>query len=394
MLIAPANKLALTRLRAAALDRSPVVGLTHRFYKYPARFSPQFAAAAIESFSQPGDVVLDPYMGGGTTVLEAYARGRRAVGCDINSLAVFVAKAKSTLLTRQEVVEIKHWAAAVVPRLSYHTDRSDVAHVICPTRTYNLNLPRARPAKKLIALALAAISSLSTVDAQDFARCALLNVSQWALNGRRRSPSLQEFRERLTATTLDMLNAMSLLDLAISSGEEMHRPVLIHDSAENLQRHSPLSERGNLADLVVTSPPYPGVHILYHRWQVDGRRETPAPYWIANQLDGQGAAHYNFGGRKQVTLDDYFSMSLRTMKAVRAAMRGGATIVQMVAFSEPSSQVRRYLETMRAAGFSEARDLAGRLARTWRDVPGRAWHATLNGRSASSRELVLVHVAA
>ena len=40
--------------------------------------------------------------------------------------------------------------------------------------------------------------------------------------------------------------------------------------------------------LVLTSPPYPGVHVLYHRWQVQGRRETPAPFWIvtAASLDG------------------------------------------------------------------------------------------------------------
>jgi hypothetical protein len=54
---------------------------------------------------------------------------------------------------------------------------------------------------------------------------------------------------------------------------------------------------GNIADfaerkakLIVTSPPYPGVHVLYHRWHVDGRRETPAPYWIAGCNDGQRCA--------------------------------------------------------------------------------------------------------
>lgn len=41
--------------------------------------------------------------------------------------------------------------------------------------------------------------------------------------------------------------------------------------------------------LVATSPPYPGVHILYHRWQVDGRKEAPLPFVIANMLDGCGS---------------------------------------------------------------------------------------------------------
>jgi DNA modification methylase len=59
--------------------------------------------AAIEAFSSPGDLVLDPYMGGGTTIVEAIASDRRAVGSNINSLAVLVAKAKTTYLSYDDV---------------------------------------------------------------------------------------------------------------------------------------------------------------------------------------------------------------------------------------------------------------------------------------------------
>ena len=47
----------LTDLVAAARDASPVVGLTHNFYRYPARFSPKFVRAAIEAFSAPDDLI-------------------------------------------------------------------------------------------------------------------------------------------------------------------------------------------------------------------------------------------------------------------------------------------------------------------------------------------------
>jgi hypothetical protein len=43
-------------LVAGACDTTPVRGLTHGFYKYPARFSPSFVRAAIETFTQPADV--------------------------------------------------------------------------------------------------------------------------------------------------------------------------------------------------------------------------------------------------------------------------------------------------------------------------------------------------
>src|SRR3954466_9422587 len=81
-------------LIVAARDGEPVRGLTHGFYKYPARFSPVFARAAIETFTEPGDLVLDPHVGGGTTLVEARAAGREAVGVDISPLAEFVANVK------------------------------------------------------------------------------------------------------------------------------------------------------------------------------------------------------------------------------------------------------------------------------------------------------------
>src|SRR2546428_1388087 len=84
-------------LIAGARDPEPVRGLTHGFYKYPARFSPSFARAAIQTFTQPTDLVLDNHVGGGTTLVEALALGRHAVGVDISTLAEFVATVKTTV---------------------------------------------------------------------------------------------------------------------------------------------------------------------------------------------------------------------------------------------------------------------------------------------------------
>src|SRR5580700_11439335 len=100
-------------LIAAARDIEPVRGLTHGFYKYPARFSPSFARAAIEAFTKPGDLVLDPHVGGGTTLVEARATGREAVGVDISALAEFVARVKCTVFSEAELETLVAWAARV-----------------------------------------------------------------------------------------------------------------------------------------------------------------------------------------------------------------------------------------------------------------------------------------
>ena len=70
--------------------------LTHDLHRYSGKFIPQIARTAIELVSQPGDLILDPYAGSGTTVLEAGLVGRRALGVDLNPLAVLIATAKTT----------------------------------------------------------------------------------------------------------------------------------------------------------------------------------------------------------------------------------------------------------------------------------------------------------
>ncbi len=47
-------------------------------------------AAYIKNFSQPGDLVLDPFGGSGVTAIEALMNGRKAISIDLNPLAVFI----------------------------------------------------------------------------------------------------------------------------------------------------------------------------------------------------------------------------------------------------------------------------------------------------------------
>src|SRR5690606_20166880 len=133
--------------------------------------------------------------------------------------------------------------------------------------------------------------------------------------------------------------------------------------AADIQTLPIFGKEGRLADFVVTSPPYPCVHVLYHRWQVDGRRETPAPYWLSACNDGQGAAYYNFGDRREKDAATYFAASLRTLQAIRGVMADGAIMVQLIAFSDPASQLNRYLRNMATAGFVELRPSRNRI---WR----------------------------
>jgi hypothetical protein len=333
-------------------------------------------------------------MGGGTSIIEGIRAGRTVIGNDLNSLAVFVTRVKTTTLTTSELADVKRWASTQIKTFGYRVPRGQLVSLLLDPKLRNMTLPRARFIKKLMASALLSCGHLATEASREFVRCAILRTGQWALDGRETHTSLREFRERLCENVGEMLDAIRGLAAELEAEGGRSHCILRHGDAATVADDPDLAAHRGRVGLVVTSPPYPGVHVLYHRWQVDGRRETPAPYWIADCMDGQGASFYNFGDRREEGLDAYFDASLRTLLAIRRMLRPGGYIVQMVAFSDPESQLPRYLGNMEAAGFTEARPKrAGECGRIWRSVPGRKWHAALRGETASAREVVLVHCA-
>ena len=72
---------------------------------YLGSFPAPLARAMVRAFSDPGDVVLDPFSGRGTTLLEARLLGRRALASDLNPIAVALSRAKSASVESDEVYE-------------------------------------------------------------------------------------------------------------------------------------------------------------------------------------------------------------------------------------------------------------------------------------------------
>ena len=85
-------------LRAPHLDHDIAESLTHPFHSYPARLHPATARLLVELVAtgagRDGPIV-DPFCGSGTSLVEARAAGVRAIGVDLNPLAVLVARAKT-----------------------------------------------------------------------------------------------------------------------------------------------------------------------------------------------------------------------------------------------------------------------------------------------------------
>jgi len=266
----------------AVQTRQRIAGFTHNFYRYPARFSPLFVRSAIQTFTKPGDVVLDPFMGGGTTLVEACAADRRAVGTDINSLSVFISKTKTTAMSQSDLMAIRKWANKLVQEVNLHNPA--VRDREWEARGYhrNINSKQTWPTRKILELSLPTIHAQLKNDYQKrFARCALLNTAQWALDCKKEIPSASAFRDQILKHIDAMCAGAQEFSAAITTdaGTSKELAMCLHRSAAELHLDRTITELSP-PKLVVTSPPYPGVHVLYHRWQVQGRRETPAPYWI------------------------------------------------------------------------------------------------------------------
>jgi len=379
---------------SAVHSGEPVKGFTHSFYRYPGRFSPLFARAAIQAFTEPGDVVLDPFMGGGTTLVEAAALGRHSVGTDISSLAVFLAEVKTTSLSEADLRRVADWARSLPPFLNLR--RPPVRALEWQRAGYQRNLPwRIR---KTIELALARLDELPRQRHQRFARCLLLKAGQWALDCRERIPSAEEFRFELSESLDGFVKGMREYRQAVREnpppGPSNAMTISVRSAAADLSACHAFARLPKKPTLVLTSPPYPGVHVLYHRWSVQGRRESPAPFWIADCADGQGASHYTFGDRRHHDLVRYFHGIRASFAAVRRVVSPKALMVQMVAFSEPDWQIPAFMNAMTQAGFEEVMSEAlgipahGPLCRA---VPGRRWFASIQGQLATSKELVLFH---
>jgi DNA methylase len=383
---------AQTALIAAARDVGPVHGLTHGFYKYPARFSPIFAGAVIRIFTEPGDLVLDPHVGGGTTIVEALAAGRRAVGVDISTLAEFVSAVKCRVFTEAELDKLDWWAGRVAASVDVH--QPSVGSMAHEELGYykHLNHPSRWRLRKAIDQSLASTIKLGTPRLESFGRCVVLRTAQWVLDGRSKRTTVEEFRCILQEVAAEMVAGARELRAAVKANGRC-AVTLLRRSAAGIEEE-PTLQAMRAPRLVVTSPPYPGVHVLYHRWQVDGRKEAPLPFMIANKLDGAGSSYYTMGDRKYPELKTYFANIKASMSSVAMLADADTAVVQMVAFSEPKWQLPRYLQAMQEAGLTETLlpQLKGQGdGRLWRSVPGRRWYSAQRGTTPGSEEVVLFH---
>lgn len=347
-----------------ALDVDPsearVQAHTHGFHSYPARLHPDTARRLISDLSRARDSVLDPFCGSGTVLVEARSLGRRALGSDLNPLAVELAHLKASSSSPEFVQAMLRAAEAVVEHA-----RARKKAELGPTERYGPG------------------------DRELFAPHVLLELDGLR-NGIERLP------DREIAKTLGLVHSALLTKLSQRAGDSSGREQTKRISggfairffgmkAEELGRRllqftanvpdGTPRPRVHLADaraldfvknasvaLVVSSPPYPGVYDYYEHHRVRLR-------WL--RLNGTRLERQEIGARRS---------------GERGARSANASFQQD--FSQCLREIARVLEPSGRAALIVADSVLGGhplLAERWLPPLCREAKLEVAGRAAQPR---------
>jgi DNA methylase len=109
---------------------------------YRACFKPQLPAFFIDRLTMPGERVYDPFMGRGTTLIEAALKGRAVAGNDVNPLSTLLARPRLRCVAMAEVMHALaavDWASATIERpdlLAFYSENT--LRQICALRAHLL----------------------------------------------------------------------------------------------------------------------------------------------------------------------------------------------------------------------------------------------------------------
>lgn len=93
-----------------SINTNNVVPFSHGFHKYPGKFIPQIPEWAINTYlTGENQVILDPFVGSGTTLVESLVAGYDSYGVDIDPLSCLIAKVKSTPIAESNFSLVCDW---------------------------------------------------------------------------------------------------------------------------------------------------------------------------------------------------------------------------------------------------------------------------------------------
>jgi site-specific DNA-methyltransferase (cytosine-N4-specific) len=242
-----------------------------RIHPYPAKFTVNLAMEYIEKYSNKNDLVYDPFVGSGTTLLASTYLERFAYGTDINYIAILISNFKILSLKNDEIKVINSFYDSILKTSEEMIRKSNTKLVDFKTINHwfkdDIILFLSYLKEKIIEyslgnekietfLNLVFSSIVTTVSNQESdTRYAAKNKEQVDI-----AYALNVFSKKLkTAIELKTKLKMSENHLIVSKA-------YLHDAKKATK-----VIKENSVDLIVTSPPYPNTYdyYLYHKHRMN-----------------------------------------------------------------------------------------------------------------------------
>jgi hypothetical protein len=283
-----------------SLDRldisvEPFPKLTHYLFRFPAKFHPPVVQTLLDRYTKPGDLILDPFCGSGTLLVEAAIAGRPSVGFDVDPLSVLVANAKvsrfqskslqsnsKTLVAslqeaRRPGADYKRLMKEDLSDAQYDAELQDVAQHV-PAIPNLLHWFRRYVVVDLAHIRRSIDSLACSANHQQFFRVVFASIIRRASNADPVPISGLEYTAHMRQRDADgrLVDPFSLFETALqraveavssftsaSSRSGAHAKAFIGDATE-LTSHMTTP-----VDAVITSPPYHGAVDYYRRHQLE-----------------------------------------------------------------------------------------------------------------------------
>ncbi|HEU5405861.1 MAG TPA: DNA methyltransferase [Gaiellaceae bacterium] len=293
----------------------------HRLHPYHGKFIPQLVEVLLDRYLEPGDHVLDPFAGSGTTLVQALESGLDATGVDIASFNCLLMRVKTAPYDIGELGEELQDVAARIGSLPRRGGRVSgylrdwyAARAAGELLAFRGLIPEYRHRDVLrVILSRAARSARLTAHFDLEAPKAPQRGEYWCHKHRRECRPVDSAAGFLRRYTLDTLARIERFAQLRNSEREA---TVLHGDA----REFALAGR---FDGILTSPPYPGLidyheqhRYAYELLQLDDRREREI-----------GAAA---SGTTLAALEAYRAGIAAVLARAAAALRGDGPVLVVV----------------------------------------------------------------
>lgn len=153
----------------AGKTRKDTAYITHGYHRYPAKFIPQIVSRLAEKYTKEGDLIVDPFGGCGTTLVESKVMCRPSIGVDINPVAVLMTKAKKTPIEPSKVEEQFLKVKQKIDSFDKNTEVKAPEHE-------RIDYWFKPEEKRKLAFLFSEISKIKDQDVRDFFYCGFSNI--------------------------------------------------------------------------------------------------------------------------------------------------------------------------------------------------------------------------